>query len=171
GTDHRPALHPGGFTMRRTTLCAGLCLALFGHFVVSDEAHHHAEQRATISEAAAAEAGIRIATAGAGRLQQNFVLHGHIEATSDGRVSVAAPFAGIVQSVAVDVGDRVAAGDVVATVRSSDSLQTYTIKAPRAGVVTERRAAPGGAAGSEPLLALLDLARVWAVVIAFPGDL
>lgn len=131
----------------------------------------HGEGRATISPARAAAAGIETAAAGPAKLHQRLMLHGRIAPNSGGRVEVAAPFAGIVQSVAVHEGATVAQGDTLATVRNSDSLQTYTVKAPAAGVIIERHVSPGTAVGEEPLLTLLNQDQVWAIVSAFPSDL
>lgn len=129
------------------------------------------EGRTTIAARAAAAAGIETAAVGAAPLRETIALHGRLVAPADRLYRVAARYAGIVQSVAVSVGDSVAAGDVLAIVENSDSLQRYAIKAPAAGRVLERRVNPGDAAGGEPLLVIADLSRLWVELAAFPADL
>lgn len=129
------------------------------------------EGRTTIAARAAAAAGIETAKAGPAVLHETVALHGRLAPVGDRLYRVAARYSGIVQGVAVQVGDRVDAGQVLATVENSDSLQRYAIKAPAAGLVLERRVNPGDAAGSEPLLVIADLSRLWVELAAFPGEL
>lgn len=129
------------------------------------------ESGTTITPAIAAASGIRIATAGPAELRQVISLYGRITSAAGSRSVVAAPFAGIVQSVAVQEGDTVHQGDPLVTVHNSDSLQIYTIRAPITGVVARRHVDPGMFAGAEPLVILLNLERVWAMLSAFPSDL
>ena len=130
------------------------------------------EGRTTIAARAAAAAGIETTKAGPAVLHETVALHGRLAPVGDRLYRVAARYAGIVQSVAVQVGDRVDAGQVLATVENSDSLQRYAVKAPAAGLVLERRVNPGDAAGSsEPLLVIADLSRLWVELAAFPAEL
>jgi cobalt-zinc-cadmium efflux system membrane fusion protein len=69
------------------------------------------------------------------------------------------------------VGDAVRAGEKLATIESNDSLETYTVSAPIAGVITERHANPGEIAGSEPLFVIANYDALWAELKFFPRDL
>lgn len=129
------------------------------------------EGRTTIAARAAAAAGIETAKAGPAVLHETVALHGRLVPLGNRLYRVAARYSGIVQSVAVQVGDRVDAGQVLVMVENSDSLQRYAIKAPAAGLVLERRVNPGDAAGGEPLLVIADLSRLWVELAAFPGEL
>lgn len=131
----------------------------------------HEEHGAPITTATAEALGIRLATAGPAELRETLPLHGRIVPASGGRVQVGAPFAGIVQTVHVEEGASVAKGDPLAAVRNSESLQVYTVKAPRSGVVAVRSTDPGAAVRDEPLFTLLDQGQVRAEVAAFPADL
>jgi len=60
---------------------------------------------------------------------------------------------------------------VLATVESNDSLLTYSIYAPRSGVVLERNTNVGDVANDDALFTIADLTTVWAEFHVFPRDL
>jgi cobalt-zinc-cadmium efflux system membrane fusion protein len=72
--------------------------------------------------------------------------------------------------VARNVGDTVRAGETLATVESNESLQTYAVTAPIAGVVTQRHAAPGEQTDAESLFEIADYSAVWAELDVFSRD-
>jgi membrane fusion protein, heavy metal efflux system len=74
-------------------------------------------------------------------------------------------------SVAANVGDRVRAGQTLARVESSESLQTYSISAPMSGVIVERRSNVGAVAGYQPMFIIADPARVVATFPVFPREM
>ena len=53
---------------------------------------------------------------------------------------------------------------------SNESLQTYEISAPIAGVVTERNANTGEQTAGRRLFTIVDTSTVWADLAVFPGD-
>lgn len=129
------------------------------------------EGRTTIAADIAAQAGIRTDTAGPATIADTLTLNGRIVPNAERLRAVTARFPGPIRSVAKSVGDRVAAGDTLATVESNDSLQTYAVTAPIGGVVIERHANPGETAGSEPLFVVADYRELWAELSLFPRDL
>ena len=61
-------------------------------------------------------------------------------------------------------------GETLATVESNESLQSYAIKAPLAGVITARTANVGEQTGDKPLFVVADLSTVWVELSLFPRD-
>jgi cobalt-zinc-cadmium efflux system membrane fusion protein len=90
----------------------------------------------------------------------------------DGRVAqVMARFPGPIRSLRANVGDRVAAGQVLASIESNLSLTTYTVSAPISGVVLARQAQVGGVAGEgTPLFEIGDLSTLWVDLHIFGND-
>ena len=134
----------------------------------ADEAQ--APMLARISEAAAAKVGIRSAVAGPAEIREHLPLYGTVKPNAERVREVVARFPGSIRSVAKAIGDSVAKGEVMATIESNDSLQTYPVIAPMAGTVTAREADPGEQAGSEVLFSITDLTTVWVELSLFPAD-
>jgi cobalt-zinc-cadmium efflux system membrane fusion protein len=65
----------------------------------------------------------------------------------------------------------VRAGDVLASVQSNESLQSYTVKAPIGGLIVLRNAQVGEATGEQPLFIIVDLSEVWVELDVFGRDL
>ncbi|MET0377718.1 MAG: efflux RND transporter periplasmic adaptor subunit [Spongiibacteraceae bacterium] len=128
------------------------------------------EGRTTITADMAAEAGIKTAVAGPGVLRDTIRLHGSIVPNAERVRSVIARFPGPIRAVTKPIGAVVKAGETLATVESNDSLQTYAVTAPIAGVITERHANAGEVAGSEPLFVISDFSSVWAELTFFARD-
>ncbi|MCZ8062800.1 efflux RND transporter periplasmic adaptor subunit [Silanimonas sp.] len=138
-----------------------------------DDGHGHDESEAdatTIPAETAARSGIVVAAVSAGDIQQTVRLPGVIEARQGAMARVAARFPGAIRDVAVQVGDRVRAGQRLATVESNASLSTYAITTPLAGVVMTRDAEIGGLAGESPLFEVADLSKVWIDLHVFGRD-
>ncbi len=128
------------------------------------------EGRTTIPADVAAAAGIVTAVAGPGTIRDELRLYGVIVPDRTRVREVQARFPGAIRSVARTIGDTVQAGDALAVVESNESLQTYTVTAPIAGVITARSAAAGEQAGAEPLFQIADLSTVWAELDVFTRD-
>lgn len=123
-----------------------------------------------IAPEAAKEAGIETAVAGPALLRELLPLYGVIAPNAERMRSVSARFAGVVKTVTAHIGDAVTAGEVLATVESNDSLQTYPVTAPIAGAITAREVNPGETVGEKPLFTVADLSSVWVELSLFPGD-
>jgi membrane fusion protein, heavy metal efflux system len=128
------------------------------------------EGRTTIANDIADAAGIKTSVAGPGVLRENLSLYGSIVPNAERLRSVTARFPGPIRAVSKQIGDVVKAGDVLATIESNESLQTYTISAPIAGVITQRRANVGEVAAGETLFVISDYSNVWAELTLFAKD-
>ena len=132
------------------------------------EAH---EEKVSLTAEQIKEAGIGVAQAGPASIRQRLSLYGVIAPNAERMRDVAARFPGVIRSVSKRVGDSVKQGEVLATVESNESLQTYSVVAPLAGVVTVRNANPGEQTSDEPLFTVADLSTVWVELSLFPRDL
>lgn len=128
------------------------------------------EGRTTIAPDAARAAGIETATAGPAQLGETLEIIGRVEIDPSGSADVGAKFPGPVMAVYKNVGDRVGRGTLLARVESSYSLQTYSIFAPIAGVITQRNTNVGDVAGSDALFVISDPSRTVAIFPVFPRD-
>lgn len=128
------------------------------------------EGRTRIGQEAARAAGVQTAIAGPARIRQTVMLYGTVRADEEQVWRVTAPYASHVREVRVSVGDRVRQGDLLAVLQNKEALATYTLKAPRDGLIISRHTNPGELAGdAEALFVLADLSRVWIDFAAFPG--
>jgi cobalt-zinc-cadmium efflux system membrane fusion protein len=128
------------------------------------------EGRTTIDPVMAKQAGIATATAGPGVITESIRVHGVIAPDASRIRAVKARFPGVVRSLSRQVGDTVRAGEVLATVESNDSLQTYAVTAPISGVITQRHVGTGEQTNGEALFEIADFSRVWAEFSVFPRD-
>lgn len=129
------------------------------------------EGRTTIAEEIAVEAGIVTAKAGAGTIEEVLALNGRVHIDPDRLSRVRARFAGMVQSVNVSLGDTVRKGQVLATVQSNESLQSYELRAPIGGLIFKRDIQVGESTGDHALFMIADLSRVWVELDVFGRDL
>lgn len=125
---------------------------------------------ARISDEAARKVGIVTATAGSATIRERLPLYGTVRPNAERVREVVARFPGFIRTVTKATGDAVARGEVLATIESNESLQTYPVVAPMSGTVTAREADPGEQAGSEVLFSITDLSTVWIELSLFPAD-
>ena len=128
------------------------------------------EGRTTITAQAAQAAGIGTAVAGPAEIGETLEIVGRVELDPAASADVGAKFPGPVMAVYKNVGDRVGRGTLLARVESSNSLQTYSVFSPIAGVVTQRNTNVGDVAGSEPIFVISDPSRTVATFPVFPRD-
>ena len=119
------------------------------------------EGRTRIDPQIANNSGIRVARVGPGTIADEHVVQGLLTPV-EGRVAlVAARFPGPIRRLAVNIGDRVRAGQTLAIVESNLSLTEYAVPAPITGVVMARHAVVGAsAAEGAPLFEIADLANI-----------
>jgi membrane fusion protein, heavy metal efflux system len=115
-------------------------------------------------------AAIEIATAGPATIRERLSLYGVVAPNAERVRNITPRFPGVIRSVSKRLGDPVRLGEALAMVESDESLQTYTLSAPLAGVVTSRHANPGERAGDQVLFTVADLSTVWVEVALFPRD-
>ncbi len=128
------------------------------------------EGRTKIAASMADESGIQTEKAGPQTIRETLTLTGRVHTDPDRLSRVRARYPGIVKSVKKKLGDTVRAGQVLATVQSNESLQTYAIKAPIGGMIVRRDIQVGEATGEEPLFIITDLSQVWAEFDVFERD-
>ena len=133
-------------------------------------AYESYEGRTTIPADVALAAGIGTALAGPATIREELMLYGAVEPDATRVREVSARFAGTIESVAADVGDRVSAGETLATIEANDSLRSYAVTAPIAGTITARHAAQGEQTDAESLFTIVDFTSVWAELDVFPRD-
>jgi cobalt-zinc-cadmium efflux system membrane fusion protein len=84
---------------------------------------------------------------------------------------VTARFPGPIRALRANLGDRVRAGQALATIESNLSLTPYTIHSPIDGVVLARNAAVGEVASEgTTLFEIADLSRLWVDLHIFGAD-
>lgn len=129
------------------------------------------EGRTQIVAATAKEAGVVIETAGPRTIDDVLPLYGVIATNPESVRAVSARYPGAIRTVVKSLGDAVKRGEVLATVESNESLQTYSVTAPIGGVITNRHANPGEVADNDPLFVITDLSNVTADLSVFARDL
>ena len=136
-----------------------------------EEGHEEAMDRTTIAAKVAQDAGIRVAPAAAGVIADEHEVQGLLTPV-EGRVAkVMARFPGPIRTLRANVGDRVRAGQPLATIESNLSLTTYTVPAPISCVVLARNASIGTVAGEgAALYEIADLSELWVDLHIFGAD-
>ena len=128
------------------------------------------EGRTTIAQDQADAAGVKVEPAGAASIDEIVALTGRVELQPEGKAEVRAWYPGRIVTMSRSIGDRVEKGQTLATVTSSESLQTYAIPAPISGIIMERNATPGDVAGSAPLYVVADTRKLLAQFFIYPRD-
>ena len=128
------------------------------------------EGRTTIAADIARSAEIRTEEAGGATLVQTLTLYGRIVPDPSRQREVSARYPGLIRAVTKGLGDRVQTGEALAQIESNESLTTYSVTAPIAGVITARSANEGEQSGTRTLFTIVDLSSVWAELSVFPRD-
>src|SRR5690606_9466317 len=95
---------------------------------------------------------------------------GRVELQPQGRADITAWYPGRIVAMRSAIGDRVRRGETLASVNSSESLQTYAIASPISGVVMARNANVGDVAGAAPIYVIADATQVHAEFYVYPRD-
>jgi len=128
------------------------------------------EGRTRIGAEVAAAFGVETEFAGATVIKETVTVYGRVEPNREQHRIVSARFDGAIRSVRVSAGDTVKKGQVLATIESNESLNSYTLTAPIGGTVTERIANPGEQTAGRSLFTIIDSGTVWAELAVFPAD-
>ena len=120
--------------------------------------------------AQAEAAGIRVEAAGPATLEETIALSGRVELQPQGRAEITAWYPGRIVRMNRAIGDSVRRGETLASVTSSESLQTYAIPSPISGVVMVRNANVGDVAGAAPIYVIADATQVHAEFYVYPRD-
>lgn len=132
---------------------------------------NHAAEVVKLTPEQIANAGIQFAVAGPASIRETLPLYGAIVPNAERVRDVTARYPGTIRTVNKKTGDSVRQGEVLATVESNESLQTYSVVAPQVGVVTRRNANPGEQTDDKVLFTVADLSTVWVELSLFPRDL
>lgn len=138
-----------------------------------EDGHGHEEKESSalsIDPEAAAEMGIRIATAGAGVIAQTTAVTGRVVLNKNAIAEVQGRFQGIVKSVTRTEGETVAAGETLATVESNESLQVYPVKSSIGGIILTRNTNIGHITNDEAMFVIADMSQLWVEFNIFPKD-
>ncbi len=128
------------------------------------------EGRTTMPASVAQAAGVRTDVAGPATIHDRVRLMGRVALDSNRFAEVRSRFEGPVREVRVDLGDTVEAGQTLAIVENRDSLRTFAVTAPFAGVVLARHTNQGDVAGDNPLFEIADLSVLWVELNAIGAD-
>lgn len=128
------------------------------------------EGRTAMPAAVAEAAGVRTERAGPATIHDRVRLMGRLALNANRFAEVRARFEGPVREVRVALGDSVKAGQTLAVIENRESLRTFPVQAPFAGVVLARHTNVGDVAGSAPLFEIADLSTLWVEFNAFGAD-
>lgn len=147
-----------------------------GHGSEKDDGHGHGaelpEGVVELGDAKVKAAGVSLGKAGASTLREELQLNGVVQANQEMVVQVTPRFPGVVRTLSKRLGDRVRKGDLLAVVESNQSLTTYELRAPIAGVVTERQASLGEYVSEQkPAFVVTDLSTLWVDFSVYRRDL
>jgi len=130
-----------------------------------------AAESTAIPAAIAQRSGIVVAAAGPGTIADEHEVQGLVTPLEGRIANITARYPGPVRSLRANVGDRVKAGQTLATVDSNLSLTTYAIASPITGVVLARNASVGEVAvEGTTLFEVADLSTLWVDLHVFGAD-
>lgn len=134
-----------------------------GHGHESEEENH-----VEIDDEIARQQGLATAKALAGEVSLTTKLYGRIVLSPDQVSQVRARFPGRITRVNVNFGDEVKKGQLLASVESNNSLQSYNLRAPISGTITAKEASTGEIATDQVLFTITDTNSLWAELKVFP---
>jgi cobalt-zinc-cadmium efflux system membrane fusion protein len=118
------------------------------------------------------EFGVKVATAGHGRIATQVVLPGEVVPNADRIAHLVPRYAGIVKEVRNRIGDTVEAGDVLAIIESSESLSSYGLSTLTNGTVIDKHITRGEAVTRQTqAFVIADLRDVWVELSVYQRDL
>ena len=129
------------------------------------------EGRTEISDRILDLAEVETEIAGGQELLFVDTLYGVVAAPENRIYRVNAPYPSLVEQIHVEVGDSVAKGQQLVTLRNTATLQTYTLDSPADGEITSRPANVGDRSDQLVLLEITDLSSVWVEMSAFPESI
>lgn len=129
------------------------------------------EGRAEMPDEILARAGVEMLKAGPATVHQSVNLRGRVRLNQQTRTSIIPRYEGIVKAVNKELGDFVKKGDVLATVESNESLQTYEVKSEIAGTIIDRDVMLGEFVDNQrTMFVVADLSDVWVDFIVHRQD-
>jgi cobalt-zinc-cadmium efflux system membrane fusion protein len=127
------------------------------------------EEGSKLTEDMIKKAGIKIRQAEKGKVERISTFPAEIKLNRDLSAAVTPSFRSLVIEVFGEIGDEVKIGNPLATLKNRDTLATYTVTAPRDGVIISKNLAVGETADEDRVLyEVADLSSVWAEISIFP---
>lgn len=113
--------------------------------------------------------GGEIATAEAGVIRQQVALPGEVKLNEEAVAHITPRFSAKIVAVQAKTGDRVKAGDILATAESSETLSRFPLKSLIDGVVIRRHVTLGEhLAPDDTAFVIADLSTLWADIALYP---
>ena len=122
----------------------------------------------TISDEIAKQVNIETAFVSSQILKQRISSYGQLTTSPEQLSHVRARFPGLINTVSVNIGDKVKKGATMATIESNDSLRNYTINSPINGTVIQRHANTGEFTSDQVLFSIANFKRLWAELRIYP---
>ncbi len=127
---------------------------------------------AKISPDVMKEFGVEIAEAKSGNIELHLDLTGEVVPNPYKVAHIIPRFGGIVKKIYKKIGDKVKAGEVIATIESNESLVEYKVKSSIKGTILELHMTPGELIGDRVhAVKIADLSSVWADLNVYQKDL
>ncbi len=150
-------------------------------FMVSIEANYQGrkyswqydnfEGRTLIEDKVAKAMNIQTEMVGAATLQQTIRVYGKLILPADAKRKIQARFEGEIKQVHVGLGDTVNKGQLLLTIESNESLNSYQITAPIAGTISQQMANMGEQTNTRNLLEITQSNKLLAELAVFPMDI
>ncbi|WDE01064.1 efflux RND transporter periplasmic adaptor subunit [Thalassomonas actiniarum] len=128
------------------------------------------EGRTAISDEMAQVMNIKTETAGSQMFNETLKVFGELKLAPNATRNVSARYPGEVKKLAAVLGQQVKKGQVLFTIESNESLQTYPVYAPVSGVITAQDIAVGEQTNNRSLLTITDTSILIAELGVFPMD-
>ena len=128
------------------------------------------EGRTRIADNVAEAMGIATETAGNATLHQTIRVYGKLVLPPGAKRNIQARFDGVIKDMHVKLGDSVSKGQRLATIESNESLKSYQVVAPMAGVVSQQYAGSGEQTAGRSLLEITHTATLLAELAVYPAD-
>tara|TARA_R110001583_G_scaffold26092_4_gene94211 strand:+ start:29440 stop:30693 length:1254 start_codon:yes stop_codon:yes gene_type:complete len=129
------------------------------------------EGRTRIDEKIAEAMEIATNVVGPSTFHETIEVFGHLTLPSDATNNVYARFDGLVKKVHVKLGDTIKQGQLLLTVESNESLQSYQVLSPKKGIVSAVNVTSGEQSRGRILLTVTNDETLVAELAVFPLDL
>lgn len=129
------------------------------------------EGRTLIESKVANAMNIDTEIAGPAVLHKTIKVYGKLVLPADAKRQIQARFEGEIKQVHVGLGDTVKKGQLLLTIESNESLKSYQVKAPIAGIISQQPANSGEQTKARTLLEISQTNLLLAELAVFPMDI
>lgn len=136
-----------------------------------EQGHDEHENHIDISAELIKQYGIETEQVSPQFLKKQLEFYGIIQIPQDRITLISAPYQSKVSQVHVSIGDKVRKGQKLIRLTNTKNLQSYTIRSPVSGLITERWANNGEIVQQDALLKIANLSKVWVDFTVFPKQL